>query len=259
MKKIFALTLSVIWMFTLGIYSSAEDNSVSDYQFLINQGYDEDYLDNLSEGAMQRMVELIGDGYVSDIEVTKTVFSSNNSLTRDNINPDNLILEISTGTICQYGTNIITCILVSVTWEWGRWDPLYRGKDAIAVNWDEDLFIYSEDSFYAEDVYRFFKVNDWTVLNSSDIFSIANQGGIGYYTDLEEWMTYVGGTMIFLLEPTEYMVEGNTYRTSITVEYAHEKSALTGLSFSYKNFGIGISWENECDTMADTSTIKFSR
>ena len=95
--------------------------------------------------------------------------------------------------------------------------------------------------------------------NSYSVLSAANQGGIGHYTDLEEWTEFVSGAMIFLLEPTSRMTKGNAYTTSINVEYAHEKSALTGLSFSLDDVGVGISWNVSCDTMADTKTFRYSR
>lgn len=259
MKKFFALMLCFLWVFTFVFYSSASDETNNNYNLLRNKGFDEEYLDELSENTMQKMIGMIGDGKVSNVEIKETTFSCNNSLMRGNINPDNLTLEMATGIISSDDSNEITSIIVRVSWEWGRWAPLYRGKDAVAVNWDEDLFAYVEDSFYAEDYYKFFASDEWNVLNSYDVLSASNQGGIGHWTDLEEWQTYVAGCMVFLLEPTERMLKGDTYTTTVNVEYVHEKSALTGLSLNIGDYGVGISWNSSCDTMADTSTLKFSR
>ncbi len=101
------------------------------------------------------------------------------------------------------------------------------------------------------------ETDDWTG-EGTNIMSASNQGGLGYITDLEEFVKYVGGNIAFMLVPTSPMYKGTTYSSNINVEYAHEYMPITGLDFSY-GVGVGLSWDRGCDTMAASSLVRFSR
>lgn len=170
-----------------------------------------------------------------------------------------MILQISTGYIYQQNSNKVKTALVSASWEWAANKPIYRGQDAVAVNWDTSVFNYTSDSFYAVDVYKSNESDDWSTFKETNTLSIAQQGGIGHFTDLKAFKKYVGGMLLFGLSPKKAMYKGTKYETVINIEYAHAPLPLTGLSFSIKGIGVGISYNISCDTMAGTSTLKFNR
>lgn len=259
LKKITTVILSVIMIISTLIPAFAAEEQLSNYDFLLSQGYPAEHLDNLTENTLQKMVEMIGTGYVTNVDVKKSTFNDGTGVARGAINEDSMTLEIVTGAICQYDTNKITGVLVSATWEWAANKPVYRGQDGVVVNWDSSIFTYDEDTFYAQDVYRSNADDEWSVFKEHTSLSISKQGGLGFYTDLKALKKYVGGSMLFLLSPTSNMIKGTAYKTTLNIEYAHAPAPLTGLSFSTAGFGVGLSWTLNCDTMADSVNFKFSR
>ncbi len=260
-KKIIAIIMCVITMFSVAIQSFAAEVSTNYYEILLNHGYPTNYLDKLTPEVMQEMVESIEDNSVSNVEIKEITFNNTNTNVnaRANIKAENLTLQISTTTISPINTDKISGVLVVVTWEWAKLNPYYRGKDAITVNWDNNIFAFEPDSFYACDAYKSKATDEWETFKEYTTLASANQGGIGHWTDLKAFKNFVGGTMLFVLKPTSPMKTGKTNCTNVNVEYAHARSALTGLSFAYKDVGVGFSWENECPTMATPSTVEFSR
>lgn len=258
LKKFTAIILGIIMIFSTVVPSFALEEESNDYDFLLEQGYPTEHIDKLTDTMLQKMTNMIGDNYIADVNVEKFVFNENSEMTRGTIKEDNLTLEIASGTLCQNGTDDIINILVTVNWEWAKGAPLYRGKDAISVNWDDDIFSYA-DEFYANDVYKSNENDDWSVFKEYSTLAASSQGGLGHWSDLKAFKSYVGGGMIFLLNPTSPMVTGKTYSTTLNVEYVHSKAPITGLEFSIMDVGVGISWNLSCDSMADSSVIKFSR
>ncbi len=161
--------------------------------------------------------------------------------------------------MCQNGSNNIDSVLVVVSWEWAANKPIYRGKDAVAINWNSDVFTYKENSFSGFDLYRTSTTEDWTIFKQSTTLAQSVQGGLGYYTDLKVGKKYVAGEMLFYLEPESPIIKGTTYSTNINVEYGHAYMPLTGLSVSVGPVGVGLSWDRGCDTMASACSFKYSR
>lgn len=263
MKKILmfvaTILLSINMLFLHSMPLFAVEEQMSNYEFLLNQGYPAEHLDNLTESSLQKMVEIIGDGYISDVEVQETVLNESNGVARASINESSMNLQLVTSAVYEYNTNKINGVLVSATWEWVKNKPAYRGKDGITINWDNNIFSYAEDSFYANDLYKSNVDDDWSVFKEYTKLAIARQGGIGHYANLKALKKYVGGSMLFLLDPCSPMIKGTKYKTTINIEYAHAPVPLTGLSFSAVSFGVGLSWNIACDTMSDSRTFKFSR
>ncbi len=110
---------------------------------------------------MQKMVDAIGDGYVDNIEIEQCSLSESTNMSRSLIDEDDLNLQIATAIICKSGTTNITGVLISASWEWAEGKPSYRGKDAIAINWNYNVFSYEADTFYAVDVYKSNASDDW--------------------------------------------------------------------------------------------------
>ncbi len=259
LKKFTAIFISIVMILSTSIHSFALEEQASNYEFLLSQGYPAEYLDNLTESSLQKMVEIIGTGYIANIEIEESTLNESTGTARGAINEGSMTLQIVTATICQHNTNKITGVLVSAAWDWAKNKPIYRGQDAVTVNWDNSIFSYNSDSFYAQDYYKSDASDNWSIFKEYTTLATSNQGGIGHWTDLKGLKRYVGGAMVFLLNPNSPMINGTTYNTTINVEYAHAPVPLTGLSLSILDVGVGISWNLTCDTMADSCNFNFSR
>ena len=262
MKNFKILTAAIIafsMIFATIVPSFAfEESESSNYDFLLEQGYSAEYLDNFTDAALQKMTEMISEnGYISDININSIVFNTPTNIARGTINEDSLSLTISSGSICQNGTDKITGVLVAVSWEWAKLKPLYRGQDAITINWDSDIFHFA-DAFYAQDFYKSNETDEWSVFKEYSVLAVSNQGGIGHWTNLKSFSKYVGGGMLFLLEPTISMKSGTANSTTLNVNYVHSQIPITGLDFSVFDVGVGISWNISCESMSGTNIIKFS-
>lgn len=260
-KKFFTVILCMILVALSFNQSFAIEEQSDNYEILLNKGYSAEFLDGLTDELMQRMVDTIGNGYISDIEIKETTLvETNNSLTRDLIPATDMTLTISAGTLCQYGTDNITGVLVAATWEWAENKPLYRGKDAIAINWDYRIFSKDEGSFYAVDLFKSGSDSDWTVSEEYTKLTSSALGALGHTTDLKAFKKQVGGSLMIMLLPENPMIKGTNNVTEININYAHERFPLSGISFAYKDYGIGIDFKDDaCNTAADFCNVRFSR
>ncbi len=258
-KRLTAVVISVIMVLLSTIPSAASKEQSDNYNFLLAQGYSSSFLDNLTEISMEKMVELIGDGYVSDITVEESTFSPSSSQTRGTINEGSLTIETTTSIICHYNTDDITGILVGANWEWDKNKPLYRGEDALVFNWDSDLLKFTDDSFFGVDLYKSNLEDEWSIFREYNVLAEIAQGGIGHTTDLKAFSKYVGGTVLFLLEPRENtMRRGTSHSSEISAQYAHAPIPLTGLTFGVYGVSVGLNWNLTCDTMATSSSFRYT-
>ncbi len=239
-----------------------DTDSMSNYEILLDQGYPQDYLDTLTSGMMQRMVELIGDGYVADVDIQTS--SGGDEL--DNLGVDmlseygsisNLSYTIALATICKKDSKVISSVAVVLTWEWKENKPAYRGKDFISVNWDTNVFCYEPDSFGSSDYYKTKATDDWSVSNEYNAPQKLAQGGLGFKTDLKMLKKYVGGGAAFVLSPATKILKNGSNKTTIQTEYVHTKSLITGIDFSISGVGVGITWDNACESDTDSAYVKY--
>lgn len=258
-KRIFCLILCLVIfsVSTLTSFAKAE-NDKANYNLLLRQGFSDNFLKNQTDDYLQKMVDAIGNNEVRNVETTVTKLYDGDVTTMANIDKSLLTLKIEAAMMCRTGSNKVESVLVGVSWEWAANKPTYRGKDAITVNWNSDVFTYA-DGFYGQDLYKSNAGDEWTVFKDTDAPAEANQGGIGYWTDLKAFKKYVGGAMLFLLVPASPINTGSTYYTGINAEYAHSPVPLTGLSFSVADVGVGLSWNLSCDTLSASQMLRYSR
>lgn len=258
-RKIISImvTLNILTLVFMPLAIAGQQTS--NYDFLIEQGYPAEYLDKLTEEYIAKMVDMIGTDHIEYLETRKYTLDEKSRISRANINPGSMTLQITTGYVYYQNSTKVKSAIVSASWEWAANKPAYRGRDAVAVNWDTSVFNYLSDSFYATDVYKSNESDDWSTFKETNDLSSAQQGGIGHYTDLKAFKKYVGGMLLFGLSPKKSMYKGTKYSTVVNIEYAHAPMPLTGISFSVKGVGVGISFNVSCDTMAGSSTLKYKR
>ncbi len=136
-------------------------------------------------------------------------------------------------------------------YEWTPGRPTIAKKDAIAINWDSNIWSYS--SFTHTD-YSDRKTPYYTYTSPAE----TNQGGIGYFAHLDpEGSHLIGDTTITLLPaktPLYPASSGESHFTSaINANYVHDRNLLPlGLSFSYKGMGISINSTSGTDSTSDS-------
>lgn len=258
-KRIFCfiLCVSILVVSVVPSFALTVENN-ENYSFLLAQGFSDSFLKNQTDDYLQRMVDIVGENEVGNIETTVTELHDGDIATMGTINSSSLTLEIVAAEICKKGSTKIETVLVSASWEWAANKPVYRGKDAITINWNHNVFTYA-DGFYGQDVYKSNAGDDWTIFKEYDTLAQSNQGGIGHWTDLKAFKKYVGGGMLFILNPTSPINKGSKYATSINAQYAHAAVPLNGLSISIVGYGVGLNWNYSCDTLSATHVFRYSK
>ena len=257
-RKTIATILCIIMLFLSASPSFAINESESNYKFLLNQGYPAEYLNSLSGEFMQKMVDQIGDNYVSDIDFQTVTVNKNSGVARGNIDISELSFQIVSSPIYQINNKKINGVMITITWEWAAYKPLYRGEDLVTANWTYSSFRYKPDTFFAQDYYKSNANDDWTVLHEYTEDAESNDGGVGNFTDLEEFKKYVGGGMMFLLEPKFDMYRGDDRGETINANYVHAPFPLTGLGIDVLDFGVSASWILPCDTRGKACEVVYS-
>lgn len=234
----------------------------SDYNYLLSCGFTENFLNDLPEINHSRIREMIGNNDVTNTSINTYYLHESSTTTRGAIDPNHLELQMAVSEICESGTNNINLYLVAATWKWEKDKPRNKlNEDAITVNWNADLLnLAITGAFYAQDWYKNSQNGEEIVVRETTICPTSAQGGIGFYTELEQEKSFVGGSMLLLLESSIPMTTGNTYSSTINIEYAHDYSIanLSGLGFTISVVSVNLDFSGFCDTMAAHTNIYYS-
>ncbi len=227
---------------------------------LINIGIPEEYIQSLSYDAKSDLYNVLL-GYTLQSVDVETVYLNEQPTTRGSISSSTLQLKALSGTICRKNTNIVTGVLVTLTWDWAYNRPYIRRTDSISVNWDQTLFYCGEDSFYARDLAKDIDDDDWTTMREYVSPATSSQGGIGFYTVLNGSANYVSGSCLLILTPTGSLVTGDDYGTSINVNYVHNRKLTnSAIGFSVLNGTVNIDVSGSFyDEASATTSVRFSK
>ncbi len=264
-KSFACICLSIVLLFVINFPCFAIQ---SDYDYLINCGFDEDYLDSLSSDLRYHMRKLIDNNVVTSIDYKKSSFDldkDDNDTTRAALKEDDFIMDIVCSNICSSGSNVVNGVLVGISWEWLDSEPVIRQTDSITVNWDSTLFDFVSDSFLSQDMYRFtYSPQEWIVGEEYTRASESMQGSIGYYTslfgDTPTHSVSNKGATIFILQPRSKIVVGKDYNTSINVNYVHNANLLIpSFGFDTSGLTVGVDTLLFSEQASDTYNYKYSK
>ena len=261
MKKLISLALALAMVFALSIPAIAAHDSTPSTQIMVSllreKGFSDDFLDRRTDIQLRELYERCKNNEVvfGGSEISYLKINSNGGVSPTGIIPDyDMILEISplydVGSD-RYGNNTYEKCWVYVYYEWTPGRPTIAKKDAIAINWDSNIWSYS--SFTHTD-YSDRKTPYYTYTSPAE----TNQGGIGYFAHLDpEGSHLIGDTTITLLPaktPLYPASSGESHFTSaINANYVHDRNLLPlGLSFSYKGMGISINYTSGTDSTSDS-------
>ncbi len=253
MKKI-KVTLTAV-LCALAIFSTlpaafAASTDSDNYKFLAENGYDENYLNKLTDSMINKMAEKIKEtvdpDYVNDYEYLlsvgipeeflKELSETSLNKIRDYINNDNisgincttqkatssdaLIKKLSLEHTNKSKSSVIG-ETVCVYWEHEINKPIMRDEDFIEAVWNGDVFCYDADTFYAEDYRRNNPEESWMVSESYSELAKASLNSIGHWTELYTTKKQVGGFMIFKLSPTHPINATSDYDRSVSIDYSY--------------------------------------
>lgn len=295
LKRIIALILISILSICFFSVALAENNNInynSEYlddsqtaeeelnkaiTFLLQIGYTEDYIRNASNSKLINIYHKIKDKNVIllDRKTTVSEFPSDISapLLKGYIGSQYLIFETTQIAEINSSKRILS-ILVFTEYKWKQARPSVRKTDAIAVNWDREIFEFQENSFESYDESGDFsgdtnKITNVTTHNHTNRPTEIQQGGLGYYIPLVEGNTEwfgatASGYSSFILKPKITMYTGarnvNSKPTTINAQITHKKSILSpNFSFSVLNFGVSIATDGvNYDETSASSTIYYN-
>lgn len=227
MKKLKAFTsflICVILLFITCVPSFAEDAESLKYspsevkEMLLASGCPEDLLQKLSENALLKITENIGEYTVTDIKCTVSGYAETNNTKNENIKTDTIILElrdIENGYYKGYA--------VCVFWE-AQKKPFLNQNDIVYVTWNTEKFLPDYKHFYAEDLRFNEESGKWSVHKTYSRVDESSYNGTynyGYRTDLLSPEDGVGGVIVFNIVTQHYSKRTIITETCLNVYYGY--------------------------------------
>lgn len=206
--KFTTFVMIILTTLVLPVHSLAADNT-TDRQKLLDYGYPQEVVSSLTDTMCEKIVLSIGDNEVESVK----------SETDETAVRGNVLIKKITASLKDKQTGRYTGESVCVYWEWKDSKPLIRDDDKITVNWDKDSFIYSENSFYAEDYYKSNQTEMWSVSESYNVLSGAKQGSLTHCPGLKKFSKYTGGSMVFNLDVAYSEIESNNGEVYVSYEH----------------------------------------
>lgn len=255
MKKLKVIITSVLCTIALFLTlptAFAVNTDSDNYRFLAENGYEESYLNKLTDSTINKMAEKIKEttdpDYVNDYEyllsvgipeeflkelsetslnkIRDYITNSNGNVSAVNCNTQKaassdalikkLLLEHT-----NKSTSAVIGETVCVYWEHEINKPIMRDEDFVEAVWNGDVFCYDADSFYAEDYRRNNPKESWKVSESYCELARASLNSIGHWTQLYTTKKQVGGFMIFKLSPTRPIDAASEYDKSVSIDYSY--------------------------------------
>lgn len=151
------------------------------------------------------------------------------------------------------GNNTYEACWMYVYYEWTSGHPKVRKVDAIAVNWDPDIWTFNGEFEHTD------YSDKWTAYSGVTRPTERNQGGLGYYTYLDPSGSNLVGDTQFTLYPatTPLYPAGSAephFRSEVNVNYVHDKNPIPvqGVSISVEGIGIGLDFGALADEASGT-------
>ncbi len=258
MKALISVIICIIIVFTTSAVSYAVNTEGESYKILLEHGFSEDYINNLTDTMIDKMAETIKEEsdpeYITDYallvsyglpeELIKNLTDSSLKKLRDALegnkisavdytaenetnNSDVTVKKLSVQ-LYDKNSSTVNGEVVCIYWEWATNKPLIREEDYITASWNKDIFCYNADSFYAEDFSRDNTTEKWSVSESYSTLAHISHSSIGHWTTVFGAKKQAGGVAIFSLSPTQPINAEEDYDRKIDITYTHEtKTTLT--------------------------------
>lgn len=254
MKKSISLILFVSFITAVfAVQGSAQTFQVSQYDYLLNLGFTEEFLSNLPS---DRIDALYLELYDQNVIVKDTITQSCSFEGKQEehslfgvLQQDHFQCSITAAFVCNSAGRVQNVIVVS-NWNWKSGRPAVAEQDAARINWDSN-FTYMAGSFYSYDYNQYEQV----VQHLSSPTS-SRQGGLGWYVQAR----YQGsGMSYFKLLPKRPMYNGSNYNTTLNFQYVHTTAYFgTTLSFAPEGIGIYIDTSGWSDSISTSCNVSYN-
>ncbi len=223
MKKLrfkFLTLLSAICLISILCVPTFAATESENFSRLLSYGYEEEFLKKISDSALEKIIDLIGNSEVDCVEQKKDL----PYVQKDSAS--GLVLNMVSARLKDPSNGNITGEAVSCYWEWASKKPLIRDADYISVTWNEEILNYVSDSFYAEDYSKKNPADDWTIDEKLTVLSTALQGELGWHTHPAKTAKNFGGFAAFSLSTKVPKPMSTEYDNVLRVSYTHETTRV---------------------------------
>ncbi len=260
LKSITGIIICILISFSLSTTTYAVNAENDNYKLLLEHGYEEDYINNLTDTMIAKMAETITERsdtkYRNDYDllISKGIpMEFINNLTESSLKKirtalgDNEIAHLDYNTGNEKNNADVTVKKLSIQlidnenghvkgevvcayWEWKINTPLIREEDYISAKWNQEVYCYDSDSFYAEDYRRNNERGNWNTSDSYNTLASVTLNSLGHWAKIYGVKKQVGGFMIFNLVPTQPIDSATDYDRDIDIEYTHETKTTSTIS-----------------------------
>ena len=233
---------------------------------LLQQGYPQVYLDNISETVKESLfqkpdLEFAGATVATYCEATGEITCYD--ISEDGIMPYGQIPSSDLTLTWAIGRYSNGNVLVSYSYTWNN-PPVFRFQDPIGVSWDSSCFEMKDDSFYKVDKLKGFPnygeggLGPIETVTNSEAHSYANgsPSGVTWYADLPLNGAYLVDSLCGHGE-FELIPKKTNFSTVFYGHYVHNKLSV-GLSMSVPGFGsFSVSGGGSYDELGNQRTYTY--
>ncbi len=231
---------------------------VDNRSFLLEFGYEADFIDGLSASMIDHMADTIKEEQKDSFNITdfehllslgyteeflNSVPPSIHSALIRNIdtdknkvskvieskeywpenNPENAkaVFTTVTAELRDYKNNSVKGQTVCVYWEWLK-APVVRDEDKLTVKWNNEYFCLGGDSTYGHSLFKDSDLDSWSVLFTHTGLASINQDSFYTYFDLANSKTDLGGVQVFNLLSKSPIDGEAEYDGSLDITYTHD-------------------------------------
>lgn len=199
------------------------------FDYLLSCGYPKEFLEMVTDSTLKNIVSLISNNEVSEV-VYKAEHHPENS---------NIIIETIVAKLKDKHTGNVVGESVCIYWKWSDKTPLIREEDLISVSWNKELFVYDDESFYAEDYCKDNPTDIWSVSNSYTKLSRTSLNSVSHWSVLKTNKNVIGGSMMFNLLAIS-PIDTVNYNNNLKVEYTHQHKLLNVIIIFLAIFSIVV-------------------
>ena len=166
---------------------------------LLALGYPADFLQGMTQqtvSAVLSSLQTVPGSEVLRVSTEKGICS---------VNQNDMQMQSAAAVMVDPQTGYLTGLAVCVRWQWAAGKPFFRGEDAnlLHVSWEQEDYLYDQDSFYFISAYRPNDASPWLCHSASPVLADISHGSLSAQAPMKTFARQVGGAMVFYLLPTD--------------------------------------------------------
>lgn len=199
------------------------------FNYLLSCGYPKEFLQAVTDSTLKNIVSLISNNEISDVTYDTKQLSENS----------NIIVETIVAKMKDPHTGRIVGESVCVYWKQCDKKPLIGEEDFVSARWNKNLFVYDDESFYAEDYCKDNQTGCWSVSDSYTKLSRVNLNNVGHWSVPKTNKNVTGGSMMFNLLAVSPLDNVN-YNNNLEVEYTRHYELPKVIIIVFAVFSVAV-------------------